>query len=238
MVKYTQTKAVMAKNNSDNSATENKTSWKVAALGEAKRRLKLVAIIFGATLLCVGASFLLLRNEPQDEGPCEPAGVLNGHHYVDLGLSVKWATENVGASQENPMGMLYAWGEVESKESFTSEEYTPVDQKTLYIKRKSNHDAATSVMGRGWYMPTDKEINELIEKCSWERIANDTLNGYRITGSNGNHIFISIDNNAHYWSSHVVKDNRANAYALSLADSAVVTEYPVHEGCYIRAVTR
>lgn len=248
----------MAKNNPNNTPemgnSEGRKSWirealnKVKrrlkpsmreALNEAKRRLKLIAIIFVAILISVGASFLLFRKATTDDGPTEPAGVLNGHHYVDLGLSVKWATENVGASAESPTGELYAWGEVESKEAFTEEGYTPVDKKTLYIKRKANHDAATAVMGRGWYMPTDKEMNELIEKCTWERIVNDTLNGYRITGTNGNYIFMPIDATAHYWSSHVVKEDRANAYTLHLGDTAaIVATRPVHEGYHIRAVTR
>ena len=225
-------------NNPEAGTTESPISWKRAILSEAKRRLKLIGILFVAILICVAASFLILRNATKDDGPAEPDGVLNGYNYVDLGLTVKWATENVGANEENPTGALYAWGQIESNESFSQETYIPVDKKTLYIKRKANHDAATVVMGKGWYIPTDKEINELINNCTWERIANDTLNGYRVTGTNGNSIFMPIDATSHYWSSHVFKEDRAQAYALSLGDSAVVTPRTVYDGYYIRAVTR
>lgn len=226
-------------NNSD-TANSNTTRTRMQLVREeAKQRIKVIGILFVAILIGMGASFLFLREPSKDEGPTEPAGMLNGFHYVDLGLSVKWASENVGASEELPAGKLYAWGEVESKEEFTPEGYTPVNEKTLYIKRNANHDAATVVMGRGWYMPTDKEIAELIEECSWEVIATDTLNGYRITGTNGNSIFMPTDAAAYYWSSRVVKEDRDQAYALHLADTLcrVITR-PAYQCGYIRAVTR
>ena len=45
-------------------------------------------------------------------------GTENGHEYVDLGLSVKWATCNVGASSPEEYGDYFAWGEVEPKSSY------------------------------------------------------------------------------------------------------------------------
>lgn len=38
------------------------------------------------------------------------SGTINGHDYFDLGLSVKWATCNVGASKPSDYGNYYAWG--------------------------------------------------------------------------------------------------------------------------------
>ena len=38
--------------------------------------------------------------------------------YVDLGLSVKWATCNVRASQPQEYGDYYAWGETNTKDHF------------------------------------------------------------------------------------------------------------------------
>ena len=43
---------------------------------------------------------------------------INNHEYVDLGLSVKWATCNVGATTPEEDGDYFAWGEVESKEVY------------------------------------------------------------------------------------------------------------------------
>ena len=45
---------------------------------------------------------------------------INGHEYVDLGLSVKWAMCNVGASSPEEYGDYYAWGETKTKSSYDS----------------------------------------------------------------------------------------------------------------------
>jgi hypothetical protein len=50
--------------------------------------------------------------------------------YVDLGLSVKWATCNVGADKPEDYGDYYAWGELEPKESYTWENYRYFDPST------------------------------------------------------------------------------------------------------------
>ena len=51
-------------------------------------------------------------------GSLRRIGYENGHEYVDLGLSVKWATMNVGASAPQESGDYYAWGELEPKEVY------------------------------------------------------------------------------------------------------------------------
>ena len=51
------------------------------------------------------------------------SGMENGYEWVDLGLSVKWATCNLGASKPEEYGNYYAWGEVALKSSFTSTNY-------------------------------------------------------------------------------------------------------------------
>lgn len=42
----------------------------------------------------------------------------NGHEYIDLGLSVKWATHNVGANTPEECGDYYAWGETTTKSTY------------------------------------------------------------------------------------------------------------------------
>ena len=46
-------------------------------------------------------------------------GVINGHEWVDMGLSVKWATCNIGASSPSESGDYFSWGETESKSKYT-----------------------------------------------------------------------------------------------------------------------
>lgn len=223
-----------------NTPTDNTPVTKrAAALAETKRRLKLIAILFVAILIGVGAAFLFLREATDTTEVEEPEGIRNGYEYVDLGLKVKWASENVGATNELPEGELFAWGEVASKEEFLSDNYTSVDTKVEYIKRKADHDAATIIMGRGWYMPSDEDFAELLEKCTWELASTETLNGYRVTGPNGNSIFMPVDAMHNYWSSRGTKGDNTQAYALQLSDTLrVVAPHPAHHGGYIRAVTQ
>ena len=55
---------------------------------------------------------------------CKPDGSdgkHEGHEYVDLGLSVKWATCNVGANAPEEYGDYYAWGETATKSEYTED---------------------------------------------------------------------------------------------------------------------
>ena len=104
------------------------------------------------------------------------------HESVDLGLSVRWATTNVGARKPSDYGAYYAWAEVTSKEFFSSgnyrygngEPYTKYELRewcSTYDGRKKlapGDDAATANWGNGWRMPTKKEMEELIACCTWE----------------------------------------------------------------------
>ena len=51
----------------------------------------------------------------------------NGHKYVDLGLSVKWATCNVGADFPEDYGDYFAWGETEPKSTYNWSTYKWID---------------------------------------------------------------------------------------------------------------
>ena len=130
-----------------------------------------------------------------------------GHEYVDLGLSVKWATCNVGANKPEDYGDYFAWGETKPKSTYnwstykwcrgsydtqtkynTSSSYGTVDnKKTLEL----SDDAARANWGGSWRMPTDAEWTELREKCKWTLTTQNGVKGYKVTSkSNGNSIFL------------------------------------------------
>lgn len=102
--------------------------------------------------------------------------------YVDLGLSVKWADRNVGASSPSDYGDLLEWGALKE-----SQHYAKVD---FDISGNPQYDAATAAWGDGWRLPTKQEMEELVEKCKWEWTTQGGHSGYRITGPNGNSIFL------------------------------------------------
>lgn len=117
--------------------------------------------------------------------------------YVDLGLNVKWATCNLGASKPEGYGNYYAWGETEPKEVYNLESYTLYDEEKYWgYKTLGNeitetlYDAAYQNLGAGWRMPTFEEWQELCTRCSWQWTGVNGVTGYKVTGPNGNHIFL------------------------------------------------
>lgn len=168
----------------------------------------------------------------------------DNHEYVDLGLSVKWATCNVGASSPSDYGDYFAWGETESKDDYSwdtykwcngikdsmtkyciNKEYGVVDSKIIL---ESQDDVAHVKWGGNWRMPTKEEFKELREKCTWEMIALEDRYGYRIAGPSGKSIFLpaaggcsDINFNArglfgYYWSATLDENDSKNAYFLSI----------------------
>lgn len=90
--------------------------------------------------------------------------------FVDLGLSVKWAAMNLGASDTSPAGDYYAWGETSPRDIFSDSNYSGPSVgsggvSVLYYTLKSENDAATVNLGNLWRMPTKDEFNELLTKC-------------------------------------------------------------------------
>ena len=76
--------------------------------------------------------------------------------YVDLGLSVRWASRNVGAAGPEETGGFFAWSE---------------------------DDIAHAKLGGSWRMPTTKEMKELIKKCAWSWASVKGEIGYLITSN-------------------------------------------------------
>lgn len=136
------------------------------------------------------------------------------HEYVDLGLSVKWATCNIGAEKPEDYGLYFAWGETTgytqdtsdghqfnwanykwcngSKDTMTkyctSSSYGEVDNKRVL---DPEDDAAHVNWGGSWRMPTRAEQHELGNNCTWTWTTQNGVKGYKVTSkSNGNSIFL------------------------------------------------
>ena len=138
------------------------------------------------------------------------SGMENGYAYVDLGLSVKWATCNVGANGPEEYGDYFAWGEVEPKDEYnwgtykwcngsyntlikynTDSPYGTVDNKTTL---DLSDDAARANWGGSWRLPTTEEQDELRDNCKWEWTTQNGVEGYKVTskkkGYTENSIFL------------------------------------------------
>ena len=180
-----------------------------------------------------------LYGEQKEFTTDEPTtGIINGHEWVDLGLpsGLKWATCNVGANSPENYGNYYAWGETETKSTYTESSSLTYGlsiselQLQDYIDGEGNltpsHDAATANWGSAWRMPTKEELEELEDKCTWIRTTQNGVKGYEVNGPNGNRIFLpaagyrlgsSLDSAGEYgryWSSTPDESDSKYAYYL------------------------
>ncbi len=135
----------------------------------------------------------------------EETNTINGHEYVDLGLpsGLLWATCNVGANAPEECGDYFAWGETTTKAEYTEENSVTCGlsisqlQSQGYIDGECNltpqYDAATANWGGNWRMPTKAEQEELLNNCIWTWTTQNGVKGHKITGPNGNSIFLPVN---------------------------------------------
>lgn len=117
-------------------------------------------------------------------------GKSNGHEWVDLGLSVKWATCNVGASKPEEYGEYYAWGETTTKNDFYFDNNKWYDQiNKLYTKYNStdnklelekSDDVAYMKWGKQWRIPSREQVEELLQQCDWILTTKNGVSGYEV----------------------------------------------------------
>ena len=180
------------------------------------------------------------------------SGMDNGHEWVDLGLSVCWATTNVGASKPDEYGDYYAWGETSTKSEYSwsaykyrkgsgsltkycaKSDYGTADNKTVL---DASDDVAHVKWGGNWRMPTHDELKELKEKCKWTREERDSHQGYKVTGPNGNSIFLpaagyrynsslySAGSFGNYWSRTLNEIFQNDAWYQGFSSSDIRTSY-------------
>ena len=184
-----------------------------------------------------------------------------GHEYVDLGLSVKWATCNVGADNPWNLGDFFAWGETEPKGGtynykwYDSEggytKYCDIDNKFFL---DTADDAAIANWGGDWRMPTYGELQELVTNCIWTETIQKGVLGYNVRGENGNSIFLpktnenTVDhlNGCDYWSCVLDQEyddpEYSCAYYLDIEDINLKVEcrwcnsFWRSHGCLVRPV--
>ncbi len=154
---------------------------------------------------------------------------------VDLGLSVKWAAYNVGASSPEEYGDYFAWGETATKSSYDSDNSTTYGLSYSELQSRgiigadgnltAAYDAATANWGSAWRMPTLDEMTELVNNCTWKWTTYNGVTGWLFTGPNGNSIFLpaagcrfgtdlsSAGSYGYYWSA-TPYSRSGNAYSL------------------------
>lgn len=189
-------------------------------------------------------------------------GFINGHGYVDLGLSVKWATCNVGAEYSWEYGNYYAWGETKTKNMYGLETSKTYNKNIGDIAGKPEYDAASANWGGTWRLPTKVECQELIDNCIGEWTTLNGKEGYKVTSKkNGKSIFLPaagytpsydlhfLGKGGWFMSSTPIEENNRASYSLIFLDSHVSCKNKTgfdwenyqtsgrHEGISVRPVT-
>ncbi|MBR0053525.1 MAG: Ig-like domain-containing protein [Bacteroidales bacterium] len=160
---------------------------------------------------------------------------------VDLGLSVQWATFNLGATRPEQTGYYYAWGETEPKWEFSWANWKWCDGTADTINKYGNppfdnrynldmeDDAAHVKLGDAWRIPTIAERDELFAHCT---LTPATVNGEKViqvtSKINGNSIY--LPESGYYLDTGFINDGYATFWTSSIffagsAGSGVIHAY-------------
>lgn len=218
---------------------------------QKKEKPSYTKYIIGIVAVVLGVISVILlsdRNTPVNYETSK-GSVYESQEYVDLGLSVKWATCNVGTTSPEGFGDFYAWGETNPKWEYTKENSETWNISIGNISGKELYDVAKVKLGKGWRIPTEYEAQELVDRCTWIPTVQNGVSGTKVVGPNGKSIFLpaagyyygnshdSVAYNGRYWTS-TPYNNRPNcAYYLYFSNGRhYVNWYRRFQGHPIRPV--
>lgn len=202
---------------------EKKEQWKIA-----KKCFSFFGGIF--LLFIIGASFI----EFKKYNPTIHRTKEENKTAVDLGLSVKWATCNIGANSPEEYGNYYGWGDVTGKNvSKGNNDYKDdyaFPQRTTSASIPSSitngsFDMAKANWGNKWRLPTKEEAEELLSRCkisNMEKIKGNYC--FKVTGPNGNHIYLPLAD-ARSFDGKIWRDGISASATIWTGDLSDVRQY-------------
>ena len=163
---------------------------------------------------------------------------------VDMGLSVKWGSFNLGATKPEEYGSYYAWGETDPKKVYawstykwskngSSSEFTkyisPGPASSIYTPLDKEDDAAVVGLGGKWRMPSVQEFEELKNNCTWTKKSLNGIAGYEAkSNKNGKTLFFPFTGtmveekvvnqkvDGYFWSSSLINASNTSSQAVYL----------------------
>lgn len=168
---------------------------------ETREFLKLISYTVGVFLIfLIGILSFHEYKDYQKRNPKLHTTNLNQRIAVDLGLSVNWASCNIGANKPEEFGNYYGWGDPTGKDVFGYDSERLIDVKKRFPNRQSDlppssiigssKDIAKANWGSDWRMPSKAEMQELISNCTIEYVVINGTKAAKITGPSGKFILI------------------------------------------------
>lgn len=239
------------------------------------------AFVFAAMSLLIIACRKDEDGETSSNGGKAPSAVKAVD--LDLPSGTLWATMNVGANSPEEYGNYYAWGETKAygeedvsnsqnysfagsykkewydwntlkwcndTEGYSFSKYGIVDNKKVL---ELADDAAYVNWGKNWRMPTNAEIQELRDNCTWTWTFKNNVKGYKVSSKidSSKYIFLpaagyrdesSLHNagsDGYYWSSSIYENYSHLQWCLIFFDYHIYdTENMRCRGLCVRPVRR
>ncbi len=172
-------------------------------------------------------------NEPYNYGYDNVEKYLNYHineeeEMVDLGLSVKWSTHNVGAASATDFGQYFCWGDTTGISPSENDQRVPYTGHYLEFENrlqdhiaKTKYDAAYQLQGKNWRMPTPLEFRELINNCICVEVRMNNVDGFLLTGPNGNTLFLPKAESMNQTYDGMVKNHYDEPHAIYWTEKLV-----------------
>lgn len=209
------------------------------------KRLPLLVTIVVLSLVTIGCGD---NDEPEYKTKGQP---------VDLGLSVKWADMNIGAPTITALGEHFAWADPTGSKTDLTGISIRYNGDNIICQWESDFfggmspsadiahsesDIATESWGTNWRMPTLKDMQELVAKCTFTPATRDGVKGVMVTGPNGNSIFMpaaghreysTIYDNAtlgNYWTATLVTDQTKYDISSNVNCTAWALEINAQDG--------
>ena len=215
------------------------------------------------SVLVVGTTLLQAQSITVHQ-TCRQNGQVVKVQAVDLGLSVKWANMNVGATTPEGYGDYFAWGETAAKATYDWGNYFDTNDGGNTFTKYNNEggktildpedDAAHVNWGGSWRMPTKTECQELLDYCTWTWTTQNGINGYKVTSKKAGYtdkfIFLPaagqrddsglrfVGSYGSYWSSSLREYGSYNAWFLDFSSDCCIIKYGSRRyfGFYVRPV--
>ena len=150
------------------------------------------------TAISGGTAVITVRSEDSSlTASCTVSVTADSHEAVDLGLSVKWAACNYNAASSYEIGGYYLWGDPTGNAKigflYVGGEIVPhYNAPNMDSIGGTSYDIVREKWGGKWRLPSMSEFNELYSKCTWTYTSQNGVNGIKITGPNGNSIFLPM----------------------------------------------